>query len=93
MEYLWLVEFQFAADGQLQRCRVAPHFPVKGHTITDNVLCALRGIDDPDVHRLADLLEPSPTSGFVLLSRYVDTLASIHSLPLAPLKQTENRSI
>jgi hypothetical protein len=32
------------------------------------------------------LLEPAPSAGFVLLSRYVDTLAQIHSLPIAPLE-------
>jgi hypothetical protein len=84
MEYIWFVEFDFAADGQLQQCRVTPHFPVKGATITDNVLCPLAAIDTSE--RLADLLTPSPTPGFVLLSRYTDTLAQIHALPLSPLQ-------
>ena len=84
MEYIWFIEFTFAADGQLQRCRVSPHFPFRGQTITDNVLCALGNIDQ--CNTLAELLDSSPTAGFVLLSRYTDTLASIHSLPIAPLQ-------
>lgn len=84
MEYIWFVEFTFSGDGQLQQCRVSPHFPSRGQTITDNVLCALADIDRCST--LAELVSSSPTAGFVLLSRYVDTLAAIHQLPLAPLQ-------
>lgn len=84
MEYIWFVEFTFAGDGQLQQCRVSPHFPSRGQTITDNVLCALADIDRCST--LAELVRTSPTAGFVLLSRYVDTLATIHKLPLTPLQ-------
>ena len=52
--------------------------------MTDNVLCALLRIDACDT--LLDLLDPPPSTGFTLLSRYVDTLASLHALPIAPLQ-------
>ena len=84
MEYIWFVEFSFAADGQLLQCRVAPRFPAQGQSITDNVLCPLSNIDSCDT--LADLLDTAPSPGFQLLSRYVDTLASLHSLPFTALQ-------
>jgi hypothetical protein len=84
MEYVWFVEFTFAADGQLQQCRVAPHFPSRGQSIADNVLCSLLRIDTSDT--LLDLLDSAPSTGFTLLSRYVDTLATLHALPITPLQ-------
>lgn len=84
MEYIWFIEFSFLTDGQLQQCRVAPRIPAKGQTITENVLCPLKDIDKCEI--LAELLPSAPTPGFQLLSRYVDTLAQLHSLPLAPLQ-------
>jgi hypothetical protein len=84
MEYIWFIEFSFLANGNLQQCRVAPLFPAKGQTIIENVLCSLKGIDECDT--LIELLQSTPTPGFQLLSRYVDTLSSIHSLPLTPLQ-------
>jgi hypothetical protein len=84
MEYVWFVEFDFASDGQLLRCRVSPHFPFRGSSITGNVLCALAGLEMCST--LAELLDSSPTAGFSLLSRYTDTLASIHALPITPLQ-------
>jgi len=84
MEYIWFIEFNFTADGRLLRCRVAPFFPCRGQSIMENVLCPLVGIDSCGM--LVDLLDPAPTAGFVLLSRYVDTLATLHSLPITPLE-------
>jgi hypothetical protein len=72
------------ADGQLQQCRVAPHFPSRGQSIADNVLCSLLRIDTSDT--LLDLLDSAPSTGFTLLSRYVDTLATLHALPITPLQ-------
>jgi hypothetical protein len=84
VEYIWFVELSFGGDGQLQRCRVSPRFPSAGQAVVDNVLCSLAGMSSCD--SLADLLDPAPSTGFVLLSRYVDQLATIHHLPLAPLQ-------
>ena len=43
---------------------------------------------------LSDLIGNEPTPGFILLSRYVDTLANIHHLALAPLiLRSEKNSI
>lgn len=83
MEYIWFVDMWFDANGQVIQCRVAPHFPQRGTSITDNILCPLRHIDSCD--NLLHLLDDRPTTGFTLLVRYADTLASIHSLPLTPL--------
>ena len=83
-EYVWFVEFTFAADGQLQRCRVSPRFPSAGQTVLDNVLCPLASL--AKCNTLAELLDPSPSTGFALLSRYVDRLAAIHALPVTPLQ-------
>lgn len=85
IEYIWFVDFDFAADGLLQQCSVAPGFPAKGDTSVGNVLCPLRHIDDPHAKTLAHILPTAPTPGFRLLVRYVDTLASIHGLPSLPL--------
>ena len=86
IEYVWLVEFRFDATGRLVRCRVAPSFPSKGQTISSNILCPLRHVDDPSNGNLIDLLPAAPTPGFQQLVRYVDTLAIIHHLPVAPLE-------
>jgi hypothetical protein len=85
IEYIWFVEFNFAADGMLQSCGVTPSFPAKGHASPGNVLCPLNHIDDPRATTLAHILPTAPTPGFHLLVRYVDTLATIHGLPRLPL--------
>src|SRR5690242_8541821 len=91
MEYLWFIAFDFAWNAEQQRhvferCRVAPRFPLPYAITTANVLCPLPETVIQESHHLIDLLDAAHTAGFALLCRYVDTLATLHSLPIAPLR-------
>ena len=89
IEYIWFIDFHFESNGALKHCQVAPWFPSQGQSIQENLLCPLTHLSKCD--SLIQLLPSSPTAGFTLLSRYVDTLATIHSLPQTPLQLRTSR--